>query len=500
MIKKVKDFLLVNRTTRQTVAKNTFWLTVSNLGGRLLRAVIIIYSARVLGAAEWGLFSYAVSFVALITVFADFGIGPILTREASRTNDPLKRSQIVSTTFFLKMALLAIGVLVVIFLAPSLTTIKEAKFLFPIVSLILVFDTLQGFGFSLARALEKMELEAFLYLTTNVAIVIFGMLTLKYYPSVKFFAYAYAAGTGLGAIATIFVLRKYLVNIFSNFQKKLVAPILGSAWPFVMSGILGSLMINTDILLIGYFLSPEEIGFYSAAERPIQFLYLLPGILGSSIFPLLARLANKNNEKIKEVLEKTLSFASLVSIPIVLGGIVLGGDIIRVIFGSSYANAVIPFRILLATLSINFAAGILTNVIFAYDKQKDLVKFAVLGGIANVIFDLIFIPRFGIVGSAWATLFAQIISNVYIWTKVKKIINFSVLPRIKKIVISSLIMALVVFGLHRFGANLALNILAGIVIYSALLYLMKERLFREIKLILRPSVSDGPESSELVSL
>ena len=126
MIKKVKDFLLVNRTTRQTVAKNTFWLTVSNLGGRLLRAVIIIYSARVLGAAEWGLFSYAVSFVALITVFADFGIGPILTREASRTNDPLKRSQIVSTTFFLKMALLAIGVLVVIFLAPSLSANSPA--------------------------------------------------------------------------------------------------------------------------------------------------------------------------------------------------------------------------------------------------------------------------------------------------------------------------------------------------------------------------------------
>ena len=38
MWEKVKNLFFSNRTTRQTVAKNTFWLTVSNFGGRLLRA------------------------------------------------------------------------------------------------------------------------------------------------------------------------------------------------------------------------------------------------------------------------------------------------------------------------------------------------------------------------------------------------------------------------------------------------------------------------------
>jgi len=497
---RAKDFLLVNRTPNQTVAKNTFWLTASSFGGRLLKAVIIIYSARVLGAAEWGLFSYAVSFVAMVTVLTDFGIGPILTREASRTSDPLKISQIVSTTFLLKIALLTVGVLVVVFVAPSFTTIKEARFLFPIVSLILVFDTLQGFGFSLARALEKMELEAFLYMTTNISIVIFGMLTLKYYPSVKFFAYAYVAGTGLGAIATLFVFREYLVNIFSNFQKKLITHIFSSAWPIIVSGFLGSLMLNTDILLIGYFLSAKDVGIYSAADRPIQFLYLFPAILAASIFPMLSRTANKDNRKTREVIEKILSLAYLISIPIVLGGIVLGGDIIRVVFGLSYVGAATPFRILLATLSINSITIILSNAIFAYDRQKDLIKFAALGGISNLVFDLILIPKFGITGSAFATLFAQIISNIYIWTKMKTIVNFSVLPKLKKIAVAAVIMALAVFGLHRLELNLFANVAIGATIYLTLLYLMKEPMLREIKLILRPGVSDGPENSGSVSL
>lgn len=492
----VKSFLFTNQTVGQTAAKNTFWLGISNLGGRLIKAALIVYSARVLGAAEWGLFSYAVSLAAFITIFTDFGIGPILTKEAARATDPEKRAEIVSTTFFIKLVLSSIGILIVLFAAPHFSSIKEASFLFPIIALIIVFDTLQGFGFSLTRALERMELEAAFYLLTNVSIVIFGFLALHFYPEVIYFSYAYAAGIAVGAGATIFSLRKHLKNLFLNFRRRLVRPIMGAAWPFVVSGLLGSLMINTDILLIGFFLSAEQVGIYSAADRPIQILYLLPAIIATSVFPILSRIANKDVKKTREVLEKILSLAYLVSIPLVLGGIVLGGDIIRVFFGSQYTGAVMSFRILLATLSINFAAVIFTNAIFAHDKQRDLIKFAALGGIANVILDIILIPKFGITGSAFATLFAQIIGNIYIWRKMQTIVSFSVLPKLKKIAFSAIIMALIVFGLHRWGLNLFLNVAVGAVIYLGLLYLTKEQILKDIKLILRPSASVGLENSE----
>ncbi len=491
--------LFQNKTTGQTVAKNAFWLGVSNLGGRLIKAVIIIYSARILGAHEWGLFSYAVSFAALITIFTDFGIGPILTKEASRTDDPTKKAQIISTAFFMKAALLLIAVLIVIFIAPSLSTIKEATFLFPIISLIIVFDTFQGLGFSLIRALEKMEWEAGFYLLTNILIVIFGFLTLRFYPNVQFFSYAYAAGIGIGAIATLFSLRHYFKKIFSNFKLKLVRSILGASWPFVISSVLGSLMINTDILLIGYFLSAKEVGLYSAADRIVQFLYLLPAILATSVFPTLSRLANKNQERIKGVVEKILSMAYLISLPIVLGGIVLGGDMIRVIFGGAYAGSVLPLRILFATLSINFAAVIMSNIIFAYDRQRDLVKFAALGGLSNVVFDLILIPRFGISGSAVATFFAQVIANIYIWNKARKLVDFSVLPKLKKIVMASAVMAIIIFGLHRVGLNLFVNIGVGMTLYFGLLYLMKESLLKNLRAILRGNVLDEPINNEPVA-
>lgn len=500
MIRKIKTFLLTNQTTGQTVAKNTFWLGVSNLGGRLVKALIIIYSARILGAEQWGLFSYAVSFAGFLTIFTDFGIGPILTKEAARTDDLQKRREFVSTAFFIKSALLLLAVLMVIFVAPRFSTIKEASFLFPIISLIIVLDTVQGLGFSLTRALERMELEAAFYLLTNISIVVFGFLALHFHPEVMYFSFAYAAGIAVGTAATIFSLRQHFKNLFGSFKKKLVSKIMGSAWPFAVSGLLGSLMINTDIILIGFFLSAKEVGVYSAADRPMQLLYLLPSILATSVFPTLSRIAHKNLGKTKEVMEKILSLAYMISIPLVAGGIVLGGDIIRVIFGNQYTEGVLSFRILLLTLSFNFAAVILSNAIFAHDKQKDLVKFAALGGLSNLTLDLILIPRFGITGSAVATLLAQIIGNFYIWNRVKKIVNVSVLPKLKKIALAAIIMAVIVFGLHRVGLNLFLNVGVGAITYIGLLHFFKEKLIKDIKLILRGGVSGAPENSELASL
>ena len=62
-------------------------IAIGQIGGRLLRSIVIIYAARILGAGEWGVFSYAITFVAFITSFTDIGINPILTRETARKID-----------------------------------------------------------------------------------------------------------------------------------------------------------------------------------------------------------------------------------------------------------------------------------------------------------------------------------------------------------------------------------------------------------------------------
>lgn len=484
MVKKIKSFLFENKTARQTIAKNTFWLTVSDIGGRLLRAFIIIYAARVLGAKGWGLFSYAVSLAGLITAFTDFGVGPLLTREAAKTGDPEEKARIISTSFFIKIALLAVGAAIILFAAPRFTKLADATALFPIIALVLIFDTLRGFGASVARALERMEWEAGFYLLTNGAIIFFGFLALRSYGSVAAFTWAYAAGTAAGAAAMFLKLRGYFSKLLQRFRWKSVAPILAAAWPFAISGLLGGLMINTDIQLIGYFSSASEVGFYSAADRIVQILYVLPTIFAGSTFPAFARFARRDNPLMRRVLERVTSAAFAIALPVALVGIATAPAIIRTIFGAAYLPASASLQILLGALLFNYPSVIFSNAVFAYDRQKDLVRFAALGGFSNLLLDLVLIPRFGITGSAVATFLAQFLANAYLWNRARQLVYFEILPHLKRMLVASIGTVIVALTLGMAGANLFVILGTAVIVYLGILIILREPLMKEIKLIL----------------
>jgi O-antigen/teichoic acid export membrane protein len=124
------------------------------------------------------------------------------------------------------------------------------------------------------------------------------------------------------------------------------------------------------------------------------------------------------------------------------------------------------------------------NAIFAYNKQKYLSVYTGIGAFLNVLLDLILIPRFGILGSAWATFFAQLISNIYLWQQMKKINYFQVLPHIKKPIFASILMGILAYILNLISIPIILNIFIVGSFYLVILYIAKEPAFQEIKNII----------------
>ncbi|TRZ64386.1 MAG: hypothetical protein D4Q79_01670, partial [Spirochaetia bacterium] len=152
MIKKIKDLLFQNRTSKQTVVKNVVWLSLSQVVGRLIRGLFIIFAARLLGASEYGVFSYALGLAGFFTLFADLGINSILTKEASR--EPERASSYFATSFWIKIFLVFFAVLLVIFVAPYFSKIESIETLFYFVALLTIFDNLREFFNAYFRAKE----------------------------------------------------------------------------------------------------------------------------------------------------------------------------------------------------------------------------------------------------------------------------------------------------------------------------------------------------------
>jgi O-antigen/teichoic acid export membrane protein len=475
MLKKIKSFLFVNASEKQTVAKNTFWLTAGTVVSKTIRAILIIYSARVLGAAGYGIYSYVLSLAGFFTAFSDIGLTPLLTREAVKR--PERVSAYISTTFILKIAVIIATVIVTVFAAPLFVKIDAAKALIPIVALILALDSLRNFGFSITRAQNRMEAEAFLNVATDVSVVALGVFVLFTAPTAYNLSLAYAAGLGLGLIYAIFAIGRHFKEAFGAFDRTLVKPILYAGLPFAIMGLLGSFMINIDTVVIGIFRTATDLGLYGVAQRPVQLLYIFPQLISTSLFPILSKLIRGNEtERIKRMLERSIVAVMALALPLTIGGIILAPAIVQLFFGADYAGAVLAFQLLLLTLVTVFPGNIIGNAIFAYDEQKVFIISTLGGALINTGLDLVLIPAYGIAGSAVATIFSQFVANGVMWWKMQKINRLSFRGRFWKMGGASVLMGLCVFGLNASGANAIVSIAIGIGVYFGALYLLKEPL------------------------
>lgn len=480
MINRLKELLFQNRSTKQTIIKNTFWLSLSQVGSRLIRSIIIIYAARILGAAEYGVFSYALGLAGFFTIFADIGVLQILTREASQK--PEKKSHYFATSFWIKSILLFGTAILVSTVAPYFSKIEGAKQLIPYVALLVIFDGIRELALAFYRALEKMEFEALITMIMNLSITIFGFIILAYSQTSSALMAIYVASVGIGTLTSVITLRKEFLKIFSHFDPTLIKPIVKNAIPVALLGILGVFMLNTDYIMLGWWRSPIELGFYSAGQKIIQVIYSMPSIIASAIFPALAKfIGQKNDNGVKILMEKGMTIILGISIPITVGGIILGAPIIEFLYGKEYLPATLSFQILLSTIVLLFPNMLLTNMIFAHNQQKKLAWFIGTGALANIVFNSLLIPKFGIAGSSIATFIAQFANNYLTWQAAKKLNDFKTIANIKKITVSAIAMGILCFIFNYFGLNVLINIAISSIIYFLILFLLKEKLVEEVR-------------------
>ena len=480
MWNKIKSFLLVNQSVRQTVVKNIFWLSAGQIAGRLIRAILIIYAARELGAASWGAFSYALSLAAFLTLFSELGIASLITREGSI--HPELRSKYLATAFLTNLTLVIIGAF--IFMGATYYFIEntEVLSLVPIVIFLTIFDTLRNISLSMARAAQRFELEAWVNILTNVSILSFGLGAMFLYKTSLALMVGYTIGSGIGLVATIYSVREYFKGLFKNFMLSWIRPMISRAWPFGFAGLMGVIMLNTDVILLNFFRSIEEVGFYTAGQKIIALLYILPGFIIAPLLPVLSKLTS-DQERFRKILGTALRTLLVAALPLSAGGVILGKEIIFLLFGEEYLPAYPAFQILSLTLLTTFFGTALGSAIFAAGRQRLLIIYASIGIIGNALLDVILIPKFGMVGLATSTLTVQLIITAYAYIKLRDLIDIKQIINFGKPVIATLIMAFVIFLLK--SLPVVAVIIVGGIIYFSILWMLKEPSLLEIKSILR---------------
>ncbi len=412
------------------IFKNSFWLGISEVVSKLVGFLIGIWMARGFGPELYGKWSFALAFVTIFSVIADFGLSTLTVRELARDKEKTKDYflNITLLKFILGAVSLGLMALIINFVEKDSEIISLVYFL----GIYIVINTFAAFFESIFRAREKMQYEAICRISQSILLfALAAFFIFNGFPILNI-SFAYISAALLGTIlALIFVLRHFYFfketdnnnNHISSHKinLKFCKELLLEAWPFALSTVAIFLYNYFDQTMLGVMREAKEVGLYSAAFKIVFTFQVFGDVLAVAFFPQLSRKYKEGVGELKEIFFQFQKVMLAFVVPFTVLLFAFASPILLFLYGSAYVAASSVFQVLVLSIAILLLAFPFGETLKAADRQKSYLWAIGSGAIVNIVLNLIFIPKMGMMGAAIATLISEIYIFIFLGARVKKL-------------------------------------------------------------------------------
>jgi len=381
---------------------NTGWMFFEKVLRILLAFTVSIFLARYLGPSDYGLFNYVLSFTGLFTILSSFGIEGILTRELVKSPD--KADELLGTCFRLRLIGSFLSIVLTVSAAILIEEPLSTLFLIIIISSGTFFQSItvvEQYFQSKVEAKKNVIAQSSSFFITSVLKII---LILFEQPLVMI-VFAHVSEFIFLSIG-YFIIYLRTGNKFNNwsYSSSSAKKIVKDSWPLMLSGLVISVYMKIDQVMIKNMMTSADVGYYAAAVKLSEAWYFIPMIISVSLFPAIINAKSVGRDFYLNRLQKLYDLLAAIAIGIAIPFTVFSEFIIKIVFGSSFMPAS-------SVLTIYIWAGVGTFLGVAssqYLISENLTKLSfyrtLIGMIINVLLNIFLIPRYGINGAAFATL------------------------------------------------------------------------------------------------
>jgi O-antigen/teichoic acid export membrane protein len=384
--------------------KNTSWLFMGKILKMGIGFFVIILLTRYLGPENFGVLSYAQSFVAMFVAFTTLGLEVILVREL--TKNCQKTDSILGTAFVLKITASLIAFLSVISLSFFLED-KVASLLTNIIAISLIFESVNlGFDtFFQANVISKFSVIAKSFVDIICAVIKLLLIFLK--ADLIYFGWVVVFNATSIFIGYLYIYKLQNRSILSlKFNKELAIYFLKSGWPMMMVAMAVFFYTKIDQIMIKHLLDNEAVGYYAAAIRVSELFYFIPLLIAQSVFPkIVHERDNGDTENYFQLLLNLYKINLWISIPIVFLVILFRSTIIEILYGEAFIQSAEILSVLAFCLILVSIGSVSTKILYVEHYEKKYLKRSILGIFTNIGLNFVLIPTFGAIGAAYASLF-----------------------------------------------------------------------------------------------
>ncbi len=266
-------------------------------------------------------------------------------------------------------------------------------------------------------------------------------------------------------------------------------------------------IVNTDNLVVGAFLSVGVVAFYSIGSSLIGYTAQVVGALSTTFTPLASGLeASGRSADLQRLLLRGTQASLALVMPISLALLFRGRTFIALWMGPQYSHVSgTVLQILMISLFFAVADSTAGSIMMAIDKHKPVARWAVYEAVLNLGLSLILVKTIGLYGVALGTTIAMTLVHVLFWPRyVHKVLGVPIRTFLwegwAKVPLCALPYALVCFLADRYwhASNLAVflgQIIVTLPIYAVCLLLLFRNETRNLFLKWKNSRVLNPEPS-----
>ena len=168
---------------------------------------------------------------------------------------------------------------------------------------------------------------------------------------------------------------------------------------------------NLDNVMLGFMKTDVDVGLYAAAVKVKTILTSLVTSLGAVLLPRLSYYIMEGRKKeFQTLIRKAYNFVIVIALPLMLFTIFYARDCLVFLSGKEFIGATLAMQIIAPTIVLIGLSNLLgIQVLTPLNKEKQLVYSVVAGAVADLILNIIFIPKMGAAGASLGTLVAEFV-------------------------------------------------------------------------------------------
>ena len=470
--RRIVGLLFGNRSFKQTLIKNAAWILGAEAITRLLSVGFAVLLARILGAENYGLLAFGISFTGLFSVISSFGIDAIIVREINQRDDAVQH---LGAVMALKIGLGLSAAILIVACSFGLQN-EQTRSIVMVFAIATLMKSISTFFAAIFQGLQRMEYVGALYITEALVLICGGSAVLFSRPSALLIAYVYVVAPAIVVLIGIAGAKHLAVLTWPVPDVRLAKRYLALSWPLALSSAFASVYIQIGTVMMGARGMMEDVGIYQAAYRIANFVLVLAKVVTTVFYPVISRAYTEDAARFSEVIDASFTAMAFLAVPVVAGGVLLSQNMIVFLYGEAFVSASVPFKALICSSGFIFFIMIMNSVLIAAGHQKTIFWTAGVAAVVSLGLNGVLIPLYGVLGAAIASLVS------YVWLFLLRFVALArirALPHLRTARGPALAVGVMTVFLHTrmLEANLVIRIIAAALIY-AIVFAAVERAFR----------------------